>query len=158
MNRKWRFLNGVSALGAILFLVAMFKMKGDYYYLRYQYKWLTDDWISIVWVVVSIVYSALPMGCLFVGNVINMIGKKTSDAGEHSKPKISFIIIMSLCLCLGNLVFEIVSLGGAGMTLDDTWMDIVFKMLNYHGLSLLLIVANLIAGYCLYRKQKKLME
>ena len=96
--------------------------------LYYIEKFFPNKFVAILWAVVSIMITLAPSLLIMVENIILITISK-------NKPFSFFLSVpatLGCVLLVLSIIFEIISLFGSAMCLDDNWSNVAVKMMIFH--------------------------
>lgn len=143
MSKKGKVLSMIPMAFTIVILAAIFIAKTSYYFEKIQSGFFRSMAEASIWSGMSLLLSLSPMTMLAVSNLFILINKTKKNTAIIVIAIIAFLLCCILLVI--NIAFELVSAMGATMCLDVQWMDIMSKMLLYHFVSAIPILATFIA-------------
>ena len=119
---------------SLMFMIVCIMLKIIYYFGKYKSAYFSKSSVifTIVYCLISIMISSLPMIITFLVNLYLLNRDKISNA--------TTAYIMVYPMIMFNLIIEFFSMLVGGLSFDNTWTTMTYCMMLYHLASLIPII------------------
>lgn len=124
----------VLAVISALIMICCLGSKYIYYLDKMNSGFFGSVGVAIPWALVSMGVSVVPATLNLLNCLIAMARKKYSI----------FMLIVTFASVIVNLAFELISILGAGMTLNVEWLEMAEQMLVLHAFTMIIVILTMI--------------